>query len=629
MKRAITFQLSIMFLTLFLMNDTMNGQPMSRTEVEVEDTWRLEDIYPTNDAWRNAKSELTQEAEQITSYKGKITLSAENLLEFLEFTSGISKDVSRLYSYASMRSDVDTRVTEYLAMKQEMGQMVTRLQSLSAFSEPEILAAGKEKIKGFIEQEEGLEIYRMYLMDLFRKQEHRLSENEEKIMAEASMLMQSPYSIYNIFSNAELPYPTIKLTSGEEVTLNQSGYSKHRASENREDREKVFQAFFSSLKDFERTLAEQLYSNVKVHVFNMRTRNYESTLKASLDNYNIPTEVYHSLIDNVNNNLSYFHRYLELKKRMLGVDTLKYIDMYAPVVQGVDLEYNIDEGKELVLDAMKPLGKDYVTVLQKSFDERWIDIYPTPGKRSGAYSNGSVYDVHPYVLLNYNDQYEDVSTLAHEMGHALHSYYSSANQPYALSDYSIFVAEVASTFNEVLLMDKMLKEIKDDDTRLSLLMNYLDGFKGTLFRQTQFAEFELAIHEKVELGEPLTSDVLSELYGDILKTYYGHDKGVTHIDDLYKTEWAYIPHFYYNYYVYQYATSYTASIALGEKVLNEEKGAVDKYLAFLSSGSSDYPINLLKNAGVDMTTQEPFTKAMQAMDRVMDEIEAILDKKGM
>ena len=611
------------------MTDKSNGQQLNRADIEIRDTWKIEDIYSTDDKWRKTKKKVSERAEKISSYKGKITESAENLREFLEFGSEISKEVSRLYSYASMRSDVDTRVTDYLAMKQEMGQMVTRLQSLSAFSEPEILAAGQEKIEGFINEEEALEKYRMYLTDLFRKQKHRLSENEEKIMAEASMMMQSPYSIYSIFTNAELPWPEVELSDGEKATLNQSGYSKHRAIDNREDREKVFDSFFSKLKDFERTIAEQLYSSTKVHVFNMRTRNYDNTLQAALDNYNIPTEVYYSLIDNVNKNLSYFHRYLKIKQRMLGVDTLKYIDLYAPVVQGVDLEYNINEGKELVLDAMKPLGNDYVSVLKTSFDERWIDVYPTPGKRSGAYSNGSVYDVHPYVLLNYNDQYEDVSTLAHEMGHALHSYYSNTNQPYAMADYSIFVAEVASTFNEVLLMDKMLKEIKDDDTRLSLLMSYLDGFKGTLFRQTQFAEFELAIHEKVEKGEPLTSDVLNELYGNILKKYYGHDKGVTHIDDLFKSEWAYIPHFYYNYYVYQYATSYTASIALGEKVLNEEPGSVDKYLSFLSSGSSDYPINLLKKAGVDMTSREPFTKAMQAMDRVMDEIEEILKRKEM
>ncbi len=624
-----TFTFIFTFLTLFFMTDKSNSQQLSRADINTNDTWRLEDIYATDDAWRQAKKEVAERAEKISSYKGTITESAGNLREFLEFGSEITKEVSRLYSYASMQSDADTRVSNYQAMKQEMGQMLTRLQSLSAFSEPEILAAGQEKIEGFINADKGLEKYRMYLTDLFRKQKHRLSASEEKIMAEASMMMQSPYSIFSIFTNAELPWPVVELSDGEKATLSQAGYSKYRAAENRSDREKVFNAFFSTLKDFERTLAEQLYSNIKVHVFNMRTRNYENTLKAALDNYNIPTEVYHSLIENVNNNLSYFHRYLELKKRMLGVDTLKYIDLYAPVVKGVDLKYNINEGKELVLDAMKPLGSNYVGTLKTSFDERWIDVYPTAGKRSGAYSNGSVYEVHPYVLLNYNDRYEDVSTLAHEMGHAMHSYYSNTNQPYALSDYSIFVAEVASTFNEVLLMDKMLKEIKDDDTRLSLLMNYLDGFKGTLFRQTQFAEFELVIHEKVENGEPLTSDVLDELYGNILKKYYGHDKGVTYIDDLYKTEWAFIPHFYYNYYVYQYATSYTASIALGEKVLNNEPGAVDHYIAFLSSGSSDYPINLLKKAGVDMTSREPFTKAMAAMDRVMDEIEDILKRKGM
>ena len=622
-------KVTFIFLIVLFMTNTSNGQAQNRDQIDTKDKWRLEDIYATNDAWSAAKKEVASRMEEISSYNGKITASAKNLLEFMDLTSDIFKEVSRLYAYASMRSDEDTRNTQYLAMNQEMEQLVTQLQSLSAFSDPEILAAGQEKIDSFINSDKGLEKYRMYLTDLFRRQKHRLSAAEEKIMAEASTMMQSPQSIYNIFSNAELPYPTIKLSTGEEVTLSAAGYSKYRAVENREDREKVFDAFFSKLKDFENTLAEQLYSNVKVHVFTMRARKYETTLDAALDNYNIPTEVYHSLIDNVNKNLSYFHRYLKLKQRMLGVDTLKYIDLYAPVVKDVDLAFDIDEGKELVLEALNPLGKSYIDILRNAFDQRWVDVYPSTGKRSGAYSQGSVYDVHPYVLLNYNGQYDDVSTLAHEMGHALHSYHSNKNQPYATADYSIFVAEVASTFNEVLLMNKMLNDIKDDDTRLSLLMNYLDGFKGTLFRQTQFAEFELAMHEKVERGEPLTSDVLTELYGDILKKYYGHDEGVTCIDDLFKSEWAYIPHFYYNYYVYQYATSYTASIALTEKVLNKEPGAVEKYLKFLSSGSSDYPINLLKNAGVDMTSDEPFNKAMEAMDRVMDELEAILVKKGM
>ena len=623
-----SFQFLLIILTVLSLTNTSNSQPLSRDKVALNNKWRLEDIYANDEAWREAKKEVSQRAEKLASYKGQITVSAESLQKFLELKSDISKEFARLYSYASMRSDEDTRNTEYLAMNQEMDQMDTRLQSLIAFSEPEILTAGQEKIEKYINENPGLAQFRMYLTDLFRRQQHRLSEKEEKIMAEASTLRQSPAAIYSVFSNAELPYPTIKLSTGEEATLTAAGYTKYRALENRMDREKVFDAFFSTLADFKNTMAEQLYSHVKGHVFIMRTRNYTSTLAAALDNYNIPTEVYHSLIENVNSNLSHFYRYLKLKKRMLGVDTLKYSDLYAPVVKGVNLEYNIDEGKELVLDALKPLGNNYVSVLKKAFDERWIDVYPTVGKKSGAYSQGSVYDVHPYVLLNYNNHYEDVSTLAHEMGHAMHSYFSNKNQPYPLSDYSIFVAEVASTFNEALLMNKMLQEIKDDDTRLSLLMNFLDGFKVTLFRQTQFAEFELAMHEKVENGEPLTSDVLNELYENILKKYYGHDKGITYIDDLYKIEWAYIPHFYYNYYVYQYATSYTASLALSEKVLNNEPGAVDKYLTFLSSGSSDYPINLLKKAGVDMTTKEPFTEAMEVMDQVMDEIEQILAKKG-
>ncbi len=335
-----------------------------------------------------------------------------------------------------------------------------------------------------------------------------------------------------------------------------------------------------------------------------------------------------TLIENVTNNLDSFHRYLNLKRRMLGVETLKYSDVYAPVIKGVDLKYTFDEAKKLVLDSVKPLGSSYGRVVAKAIEERWIDVYPTPGKRSGGYSNGSAYDVHPYILLNYNGQYDDVSTLAHELGHTMHSYYSNKNQPYPTADYSIFVAEVASTFNEALLIHKMLKEIKDDDIRLSLLMNYLDSIKGTVFRQTQFAEFELRIHEKAERGEPLTGDVLSELYGEILKKYYGHDRGVCHIDDLYMVEWAYVPHFYYNFYVYQYSTSFTASIALAEKVLGKEKGALGKYIEFISSGGSDYPIELLKKAGVDMTGAEPFNKTMTAMNRTMDEIEAILDKKG-
>jgi oligoendopeptidase F len=381
----------------------------------------------------------------------------------------------------------------------------------------------------------------MYLLDVLRGKPHTLSQQEEKILARAGQMADGPGSVYTIFSNAEMPYPEITLSDGTTAVLNKSGYGLHRASTNRQDREAVFQAFWSAMNKFRQTFGVQLYSHLQTHLFYMRSRNYESSLHRALDRNNIPVEVYHRLIRNVRDNLDTFHRYLRLKQRMLGVDTLKYSDLYAPVVKGVDLKYTFDEGRDLYLDALKPLGPEYRQAAERAFEQRWIDVYPTPGKRSGAYSNGSAYDVHPYILLNFNGQYDDVSTLAHEMGHALHSYYANKAQPFPLADYSTFVAEVASTFNETLLIHRMLDEIKDDDTRLSLLMNYLDGIKGTVFRQTQFAEFELRMHEMAERGEPLTGDAFTKLYGEILKEYYGHDKGVCHIDDLYTVEWAYIP----------------------------------------------------------------------------------------
>ena len=619
----------IILITVFAFSQAqVLAQTRERAEVSEQYKWKLEDLYASDEAWNKAKQELAAQFDEVTRYQGKLASSASELLACLEFDSRVSKEFGRLYSYASMQSDQDTRNSEYLAMKQEMQQLGTDYNSKAAFITPEIAGMDKSKIDTFIEQKRGLKIYKMALYDIQRKKAHTLSEKEEKILAEAGLLADGPSSIYGIFSNAELPYPEITLSDGTTAKLTKAGYSRHRASTNRKDREAVFQAFWETFNKFKGTFGTQLYANVKKDMFYVRTRGYESSLQSALDSDNIPTEVYMALIENVTNNLDSFHRYLNLKKRMLGVETLKYSDVYAPVVKGIDLKYTFDEAKKLVLDSVKPLGSSYGRVVEKAFKERWIDVYPTPGKRAGGYSNGSAYDVHPYILLNYNGQYDDVSTLAHELGHTMHSYYSNKTQPYPTADYSIFVAEVASTFNEALLIHKMLKEIKDDDTRLSLLMNYLEGIRQTVFRQTQFAEFELRIHEKAERGEPLTGDVLNEIYGEVLKKYYGHDKGVCHIDDLYAVEWAYVPHFYYNFYVYQYSTSFTASTALAEKVLGKEKGAVGKYIEFISSGGSDYPIELLKKAGVDMTGAEPFNKTMTAMNRTMDEIEAILDKKG-
>ncbi|MBN2091733.1 oligoendopeptidase F [candidate division KSB1 bacterium] len=614
-------------MTLFNQKEVYS-QTRERSEIPVQDTWNLNDLYPTIDAWNAAKISLTTEFDKVTNFKGKLAKSSADLLACLKLNSDIGREFGRLYSYASMLSDQDTREAKAQGMKQEIAQMGTDFSSKSAFIEPEILAMDESQIQKFIAAEPGLKEYDFYLNNLIRQKAHKLSEKEEKILAETSLLADAPYSIYSIFSNAELPYPEVTLSDGKTVLVNQAGYSRFRAVPNRDDREKVFDTFWGKMNTFRQTMGAQLNAAIKRDLFYARARGYNTCLESALDYNNIPVQVYHALIKNVNANLNTFHRYLALRKRMLGVDTLKYSDLYSPVVKGIELEFTTDQARAEILDALKPLGKDYVSVLEKAFKNRWIDMYPTTGKRSGAYSNGGVYDVHPYILMNYNGQYDDVSTLAHELGHSLHSYYANKTQSFPKADYPIFVAEVASTFNEALLIDSQLKKIKNDDVRLSLLMSHLDGIKGTVFRQTQFAEFELRVHEMAEKNQPLTGDALTELYGEIVRKYYGHDKGVCLIPDLYTVEWAYIPHFYYNFYVYQYATSFTASIALSEKVLSKEKGAAEKFLAFLSSGGSDYPIELLKKAGVDLTTADPFNKTMKVMNQTMDEIEKILKKKG-
>lgn len=611
-----------------IMSNEVKSQTVDRASVDPKYTWKLEDIYATDADWQKDKEKVKTDLDRFETYKGKLGSSSKTLLEFLKFSSDFNQLFTKVYCYASMKSDQDISNTKYMGMLQELRQLEPTVGAKTSFAEPELLALGRETIDRFIGEQKELGTYKMYLHELLRQKEHLLSEKEERIMALSSSMAGNGYSIYKVFANTELPYPQATLSNGETVKLDQAGFSKYRAESNRADRELVFHTFWSAMKQFQATMAEQLLANVNAHIFSARARNYKSCLESSLDKNNIPVSVYHSLIDNVNKNLPVFHRYLALRKRMLGLDTLKYSDMYASVVKDVDLKYSYDEAQQIIIDALSPLGKDYQSVIKKAFNERWLDVYPTTGKRSGAYSQGSVYDVHPYMLLNYNGQYNDVSTTAHELGHTMQSYYSNKTQPFPLADYPIFTAEVASTFNEDLLNNYMVSKITDDNVKLSLLMSRLDGFKGTLFRQTQFAEFELAIHEKAEAGEPLTSDVLNKIYGDILRKYYGHDKGVCIIDDLYSVEWSYIPHFYYNFYVYQYATSFTASSALAEKVRSNEKGALDKYLQFISAGGSDYPIELLKKAGVDMTSSEPFDKAIASMNHIMDEIEAILKKQG-
>ena len=600
-----------------------------RANIPIQYQWDLKEIYASDDEWAEAKRNLISEFSAIPAFKGKLSESPGKLLQCLEKVDLLNKDCTRLACYASLKSDMDTRDATYLAMDQEMGQVGSDLSSATSFVEPEILRIGEKRISQFIDREPKLAIYRHIFDDILRKKEHTGTEGEEKIIAEANLMADSPAGINNVFTNADFPYPEVELHTGEKVRIDQASFDLRRRSPVREDRKKVFSAYLGKLNEFRRTIGAQLAAEVRKDMFFARVRSYGSCLERALDTHNIPVAVYLSLISGVHARFDTLHRYLLLRRKLLGVEELHYYDLYAPVVKEVDLNYCFDEAVELVLSSLAPLGEQYLRIAREALSSRWIDVYHNTGKRSGAYMNGAVYDAHPYMLLNHNGPYNDVSTLAHELGHALHSYFSNTAQPYPLSHYSIFVAEVASTFNEALLLEYMLQAETRDEVRLSLLCNYLDNARATVFRQVQFAEFELKIHETAEQGMALTGDLLNSIYVSIAREYYGHDKGVCVVDDEIQAEWAYIPHFFYNFYVYQYATSFTASSALSERVLREEKGAVEKYIDLLSSGGSDYPIELLKKVGVDMTTAQPLEAAILRMNRVMDEIEKVAARLGL
>lgn len=604
------------------------SQMKVRDEVADKYKWDLTHLYATDEAWQTEKDRVAQEMQQLVTYRGKLAQSATSLLEALDLNNALIKELYRLYSYASMKSDQDTRVTKYAGMTQELQQLIAQYGALVSYMEPELLTLEETELESLLKSEKGLEPYRFYLADLLRKREHRGSEEVERVMAHAALMSGNAANIYSTFANAEFPYPEIQV-DGEPVTLNPANFALHRGSDDRDVRRKVFAAFFGKLNEFQRTFGTQLYGNINAGLFNTRARNYESTLASALDANNIPTDVYHNLVTNVNENLETFHRYLNLRKRMMGLDTLHYYDLYAPLVAQVDLQYTVDEAIDNVLHSLKPLGDDYIQVSKRAFNERWIDMYPNEGKRSGAYSNGSAYDVHPYIMMNYNGQYGDMATLTHELGHTMHSYLTNQKQHFANANYAIFVAEVASTLNEELLNDYMLKQIADDDARLAILGNYLEGAKGTLFRQTQFAEFEAIIHDQVAKGEALTGEDFDNIYLELTRKYYGHADQVCIVDDFIKSEWSYIPHFYSSFYVFQYATSFTASTALSEKVLRGTDADRKRYLDFLAAGATKYPVDLLADAGVDMNTKEPFDLTIAKINQVMDEMESILDRKGM
>ena len=604
------------------------SQERIRAKVPEERKWDLSQIYASDDAWRSAKDTLVAEIPKLREFKGTLGSSPARLAEALELATRLSKGLNRLQAYAGMSADQDTRVSKYQGMVQEMVQAASSLGAEASFIEPEILKSGRAIVERFVATEPRLKEYRFYLEDILRREQHTLSDAEERLLAGSAVISSAPSSIYGIFSNADFPYPSVTLSDGKSVRLDSAGFSVARMRPGREDRQKVMSTFFGALGAFQGTFGAAMNGQVQSDVYYARARKYPNALEASLDGANIPASVYMRLIDGVNRNLPTFHRYLKLRQRMLGVSELHYYDLYAPLVPSVDLDYTPDEARRHVLAALAPLGPDYAAGAKRAFSERWIDWEPTEGKASGAYSNDGAYDVHPYMLLNYNGKYTDMSTLAHELGHTMHSYFSARAQPFPTAGYPIFVAEVASTFNEALLIDHMLKSIKDDKTKLSLLGNYLENIKGTVFRQAQFAEFELRTHEMAEKGQPLTGDALSSLYAEITRKYYGQDKGVCVVDDYVAHEWTFIPHFYRTFYVFQYATSFTASAALSEKVLAGDKAETQRYLAFLHSGGSDYPIELLKAAGVDMTSNEPLQLTIQKMNRVMDEMEKILVVPG-
>lgn len=620
---------TIMFILLFTVVNAVAGDTgKSRDKIADKYKWNLTDLYKSNDAWEAAKVDVENMIDDIKKYQGTLSNSADQLYECLDLTSNVLKKYYRLSVYASRLSDQDTREDKPRGMTQKIGQTGTKLSAAAAYIDPEILAIDTETINKFMQDKPELKEYAHYIDDIQRLKPHTRDAEEEEIISQAGLMSDTPYDVYGIFKNADMPRPEITLSDGEKVRLDDAAYTLHRADNNRDFRQQVFEEFFGTYKEFERSFGTQLYSQIKKDMFYKNVRNYESSLESALTPDNIPVEVYTNLIKSVHENLPTLHRYLELRKKMLGIDELHYYDMYPSLVKEVDLSYTVEEAQDVIKKALQPLGSDYIATLDEAFNNRWIDMFPNTGKRSGAYSSGSAYDVHPYILMNYNSKYDDVSTLAHELGHTMHSYYSNKNQTFINSHYPIFLAEVASISNEALLVDHVLNEIDDPQKRLSILGSQLETFRTTLFRQTQFAEFELKIHEKAEKGEALTGEDLTKLYLDILKTYYGHEKGVTVIDDLYGIEWAYIPHFYYNFYVFQYSTSLCAATAVAEKILNDEPGIRDKYInEFLSAGGSDYAIPILKRIGIDMTTTEPYELAFNRMNKIMDEIEDILAKQ--
>ncbi len=621
--------INLTVILIFMIQMTSNSQNLERKDVQEKYKWNLNDLYPDINAWTSAKKDVAGKIEEIVKYKGELGQSADNLYNALHNYFSVLKEFYRVSDYAERLSDEDLRISKNQSLTQETSNLGTEFSEKTAFLSPEILKINPEKINSFMQSDKRLSEYKMFIDNIQRLRKHTLSESEEKILASFGSVAQTPSNVYNIFNNAEFPFAEVKLSDGKEVKLTSSAYTRYRTVPDRKDRAEIFNAFFGEYGKYKNTIGANLGGKIKADYVFAKDRKYATSLEASLDANNIPVSVYENLIKQIHNSLPTLHRFLTLKKRMLGVDTLHYYDLYTPIVKKVDMHFTIDQGENVILNALKPLGSEYINTVKRAISDRWIDFMPTAGKRSGAYSSGAAYDVHPYILTNWNDDYESVSTLAHELGHTMHSYFSNKNQPFATSDYPIFVAEIASTCNENLLNHYMVKHAASDKEKLYLLGSYLELLRTTIFRQTQFAEFELDLHKMAEAGTPLTGESISKVYYNIVKKYYGNDEGYCVVDPYIAYEWEYIPHFInYTYYVYQYSTSLIYSTAFAEKILSEGQPAVDKYYNILKGGGSDYPIELIKKAGIDPLSSEPFKLTMKRMNDVMDQIEAILTKEG-
>jgi oligoendopeptidase F len=594
--------------------------------VDPQYTWDLTELYPSVEAWSQAREEVMADFEAIEVRKGTLGDSADSLYQAYRHVSDTYKKAGRVFVYASLNNDEDQRVTETQERRQLASIMFARFTEATAWMQPELLEVGREVIESYINEDERLAPFAFQLDDSLRNAPHTLGEEAEQTLSYFSQSIGSPSTTYQMLANSDIPWPTVTLASGEEVRLDSQGYGSARGSSNRDDRKMVFDAYWNKWVEYRNSVGIVLNSHIQTQVALAKARNYDGVLHRELHQDNIPPAVYHTLVEEVNKALPTLHRYFKLRARMLGVEQMHYYDMYPPLVS-LDKEFDIETSKEITLEAMSILGDDWVDMQKEAMAQRWMHVYPQRGKRSGAYMAGFAYDVHPYLLLNHNNDFSSLSTFAHEWGHAMHTLYAKQKQPFETAGYATFIAEIPSTSLELILRDYMTENAESVDEKIFYLGQGLERMRATLFRQTMFAEFELALYEAVERGEALSGEGISNIYGDILKRYHGHDEGVVVIDDLYTNEWAFIPHFYRNMYVYQYATSQTAGTALYANMLSEGEAGVERYKDLLKAGGSNYPYLLLVEAGVDLAKPEPYRAIVTKMNEIMDEMERLLEEK--